>query len=78
MPRKKVLCGFQKVWVPNQGQVAFQLVIDEASLQQLAISLKDTASFCLEVETAGQQYRFLFQRSNPDRTWQVTQKVAKE
>ena len=78
VPRKKVLCGFQKVWVPNQGQVAFQLVIDEASVQQLAISLKDTASFCLEVETAGQQYRFLFQRSNPDRTWQVTQKGAKE
>jgi beta-glucosidase len=64
--------------VPSQGQATFQLVIGEASLQQLAISLEETTSFCLEVETAGQQYRFVFQRSNPDRTWQVIQKGAKE
>ncbi|EAC5385842.1 beta-glucosidase, partial [Listeria monocytogenes] len=78
VPRKKVLCGFQKVWVPSQGQATFQLVIGEASLQQLAISLEETTSFCLEIEAAAQRYQFAFQRSNPDRTWQVIQKGAKE
>ncbi|AYY09689.1 beta-glucosidase [Enterococcus sp. FDAARGOS_553] len=59
LPRVKVLCGFQKVFLPAKSTVDFSLTVSYETLKQLNISPNELpADFIIQVEAANQKQVF--------------------